>query len=213
MRRAQLMASYWRAPVPEAGRQWELHPDEAVQPVLYTRPGSLEGGAPIRQVAISTAEAEAADQLATWSVATLCRSLSLPNILLVLTGAPPPRPVSASPTFTQDLARFRHNGLRLVASEALYFGMRSLANNLLVLTGALPPRGGHCQPLQPSHRDLARFRHTGLRLVASEALNFGVIQDMSPGADWRSHAPPMLVLNGAHERSVDQKRVVSGSAA
>jgi DENN (AEX-3) domain len=38
------------------------------------------------QVAISTAEAEAAEGLCTWTVATLCRSLTLPNILTLLTG-------------------------------------------------------------------------------------------------------------------------------
>lgn len=44
------------------------------------------GGRP-NQVAISTAEAEAAEGLCTWTVATLCRALTLPNILTLLTGA------------------------------------------------------------------------------------------------------------------------------
>lgn len=43
------------------------------------------GGLP-NQVAISTAEAEAAEGLCTWTVATLCRALTLPNILTLLTG-------------------------------------------------------------------------------------------------------------------------------
>ncbi len=61
------------------------------QAVQYSRPRLSEhlSSTSLTRVAISTAEAEAADQLATWTVATLCRSLSLPNILTVLTG---PRP-------------------------------------------------------------------------------------------------------------------------
>jgi len=56
--------------------------------VQYSRPRLAEhlASTSLTRVAISTAEAEAADQLATWTVATLCRSLSLPNILTVLTG-------------------------------------------------------------------------------------------------------------------------------
>lgn len=46
----------------------------------------MPGGKP-SQVAISTAEAEAAEGLCTWTVATLCRALTLPNILTLLTGA------------------------------------------------------------------------------------------------------------------------------
>ena len=59
------------------------------QAVQYSRPRLSEhlASTSLTRVAISTAEAEAADQLATWTVATLCRSLSLPNILTVLTGA------------------------------------------------------------------------------------------------------------------------------
>jgi len=59
-----------------------------LQAVQYSRPRLAEhlASTSLTRVAISTAEAEAADQLATWTVATLCRSLSLPNILTVLTG-------------------------------------------------------------------------------------------------------------------------------
>lgn len=37
-------------------------------------------------MSISTAEAEAAEGLCTWTVATLCSALTLPNILTLLTG-------------------------------------------------------------------------------------------------------------------------------
>ena len=85
------MHAYYCASVPQPGASWDLRPDEAVQALQFNRPrlSDLTGSASLTCVAISTAEAEAAEQLATWSVATLCRSLSLPNILTFLTGAPP----------------------------------------------------------------------------------------------------------------------------
>lgn len=91
------MHAYYCASVPEPGRPWDLRPDDAVQSLQFNRPRLTEftGSVSLTQVAISTAEAEAAEQLATWSVATLCRSLSLPNILNFLTGAPPPPSHSA----------------------------------------------------------------------------------------------------------------------
>ena len=72
----------------------------------YSRPRLSEhlASAGLTRVAISTAEAEAADQLATWTVATLCRSLSLPNILTVLTGA---RVFMHTAPCTCDLGAFR----------------------------------------------------------------------------------------------------------
>ena len=82
------------------------------QAVQYSRPRLAEhiASTSLTRVAISTAEAEAADQLATWTVATLCRSLSLPNILTVLTGAHQRQRGSA----TRD-ARDRHSGKRAAA--------------------------------------------------------------------------------------------------
>lgn len=85
------MAAYYAAPIPEPGCSWELHTPDTQQALDYSRPQLSEAlGAESRtRVAISTAEAEAAEQLAIWSVATLCRTLSLPNILTFLAGSSP----------------------------------------------------------------------------------------------------------------------------
>ena len=96
----QVMHAYYSASVPEPGRSWDLRPDDAMQSLQFNRPRLSELGAmSLTRVAISTAEAEAAEQLATWSVATLCRSLSLPNILLLISGGTcvPPVPSHFTP--------------------------------------------------------------------------------------------------------------------
>lgn len=65
-------------------------PDAELQPVHYARPAILDLTQRfVRRSAIAAAEAEAAEGLRAWTVACLCRSLSLENILTFLTGAAP----------------------------------------------------------------------------------------------------------------------------
>ena len=82
------MQSYLDCPVPQPGCELEFCPDTSLQPVHYLRPKLAEtGGAEyIYRAAIAAAEAEAAAGLKGWTVAALCRSLSLENILLMLSG-------------------------------------------------------------------------------------------------------------------------------
>ena len=82
------MQSYLDCPVPQPGCELEFCPDSSLQPVHYLRPKLAEtGGAEyIYRAAIAAAEAEAAAGLKGWTVAALCRSMSLENILLMLSG-------------------------------------------------------------------------------------------------------------------------------
>ncbi len=62
-------------------------PDAELQPVHYARPAIFDLTQRfVRRSAIAAAEAEAALGLRTWTVACLCRSLSLDNILTFITG-------------------------------------------------------------------------------------------------------------------------------
>lgn len=85
----QVMQAYERSPVPRPGEEFEFCPDASLQPVHYLRGRASEGleGRYVHRAAIAAAEAEAGEGLGSWSVAALCRSLSLDNILLLLTGA------------------------------------------------------------------------------------------------------------------------------
>eukprot|EP00891_Asterochloris_glomerata_P000442 jgi/Astpho2/442/fgenesh1_pg.00011_%23_34_t len=84
----QVMQSYLDCPVPQPGCELEFCPDTSLQPVHYLRPKLAEtGGAEyIYRAAIAAAEAEAAAGLKGWTVAALCRSMSLENMLLMLSG-------------------------------------------------------------------------------------------------------------------------------
>ena len=84
----QVMQAYERSPVPRPGEEFEFCPDPSLQPVHYLRGRASEGleGRYVHRAAIAAAEAEAGEGLGSWSVAALCRSLSLDNILLLLTG-------------------------------------------------------------------------------------------------------------------------------
>ena len=85
----QVMQAYQRSPVPQPGEEFEFCPDPSLQPVHYLRGRSSEGmGAQyVHRAAVAAAEAEAGEGLSSWTVAALCRSLSLDNILLLLTGS------------------------------------------------------------------------------------------------------------------------------
>ncbi|KAK9819430.1 hypothetical protein WJX74_002869 [Apatococcus lobatus] len=85
----QVLQAYWEAPVPQPGEEFEFNPDASLQPIHYRR-SKLHDASPLEYVhraAIVAAESEAADGLRVWTVANLCRSLSLENILTLLTGA------------------------------------------------------------------------------------------------------------------------------
>ena len=86
----QVMQAYYDAPVPQPGQDFEFSADDTLQPVHYYRsPLHVEGGAPehVHRTQIANAEAEAAAGLRGWTVAVLCRCLSLENVLLLLTGS------------------------------------------------------------------------------------------------------------------------------
>lgn len=89
----QVMQAYERSPVPRPGEEFEFCPDASLQPVHYLRGRASEGlgGRYVHRAAVAAAEAEAGEGLGSWSVAALCRSLSLDNILLLLTGQSPIR--------------------------------------------------------------------------------------------------------------------------
>lgn len=84
----QVMQAYQRSPVPQPGEEFEFCPDASLQPVHYRRGRASEGlgGRYVHRAAIAAAEAEAGEGLGSWTVAALCRSLSLDNIMLLLTG-------------------------------------------------------------------------------------------------------------------------------
>lgn len=86
----QVMQAYERSSVPQPGEEFEFCPDASLQPVHYQRGRASEGlvGQYVHRAAIAAAEAEAGEGLGSWTVAALCRSLSLDNILLLLTGTP-----------------------------------------------------------------------------------------------------------------------------
>lgn len=87
----QVLHAYWEAPVPQPGEEFEFNPDASLQPIHYRR-SKVHDTSPLEYVhraAIVAAESEAADGLRVWTVANLCRSLSLENILTMLTGECP----------------------------------------------------------------------------------------------------------------------------
>lgn len=87
----QVMQAYYEEAVPQPGQEFEFSADDSLQPVHFMRPPlKLEPGAPeqIHRTQIANAEAEAAAGLRSWTIAVLCRCLSLDNILLLLTGSP-----------------------------------------------------------------------------------------------------------------------------
>ena len=77
------MHAYYCASVPEPGRPWDLRPDDAVQSLQFNRPrlSELTGSVSLTKVAISTAEAEAAEQLATGCERPLIFELTQPGVL------------------------------------------------------------------------------------------------------------------------------------
>lgn len=84
----QVMQAYERSPVPQPGEEFEFCPDPSLQPVHYLRGRSSQGlGAQyVHRAAVAAAEAEAGEGLSSWTIAALCRCLSLDNILMLLTG-------------------------------------------------------------------------------------------------------------------------------
>jgi hypothetical protein len=84
----QIMRAYYASPVPQPGEEFEFLPDQGLQPVHFVRPRVTDelSSQVIHWTAIAAAEAEAAEGLRTWTVATLCRSLSLDNIITLITG-------------------------------------------------------------------------------------------------------------------------------
>lgn len=82
------MQAYYAMPVPQPGEEIEFRPDPELQPMHYARPATVDFTERfVHRSAIAAAEAEAAEGLRAWTVACLCRSLSLENIITYLTGA------------------------------------------------------------------------------------------------------------------------------
>ena len=74
--------------VPQPGEEVEFLPDRELQPVHYARPCIVDLAERfVHRSPLAAAEAEAAAALQCWTVACLCRSLSIDNILAFLTGA------------------------------------------------------------------------------------------------------------------------------
>ena len=85
----QVMKAFYLLPVPQPGEEVEFLPDRELQPVHYARPRIVDLTERfVHRSPLAAAEAEAAEALQCWTVACLCRSLSIDNILTFLTGAP-----------------------------------------------------------------------------------------------------------------------------
>ena len=81
------MKAFYLLPVPQPGKEVEFLPDRELQPVHYARPRIVDMTERfVHRSALASAEAEAAEALQCWTVACLCRSLSIDNILTFLTG-------------------------------------------------------------------------------------------------------------------------------
>ena len=81
------MKAFYLLPVPQPGEEVEFLPDRELQPVHYARPRIVDMTERfVHRSPLAVAEAEAADALQCWTVACLCRSLSIDNILAFLTG-------------------------------------------------------------------------------------------------------------------------------
>ena len=87
---AQVMHAFYALPVPQPGEEVEFLPDRELQPVHYARPCIVDmAERVVHRSPLAAAEAEAAEALQCWTVACLCRSLSIDNILTFLTGECP----------------------------------------------------------------------------------------------------------------------------
>lgn len=86
----QIVRAYYASPVPQPGEDFEFRPDPSLQPIHFLRPRASDQlpSQLLHRTAIAAAEAEAAEGLRAWTVATLCRSLSLDNIITLITGLP-----------------------------------------------------------------------------------------------------------------------------
>ncbi len=84
---AQVMKAFYLLPVPQPGEEAEFLPDRELQPVHYARPRIVDLAERfVHRSPLAAAEAEAAEALQCWTVACLCRSLSIDNIITFLTG-------------------------------------------------------------------------------------------------------------------------------
>ncbi len=83
----QVLQRYYEHRVPNLGEQVNVSPDPSLTTLTYTRPRVANLTAPPTNVAslVRMADAESADALRHWTIATLCRCLSLNNILSLLT--------------------------------------------------------------------------------------------------------------------------------
>ncbi|KAJ7527110.1 hypothetical protein O6H91_16G037400 [Diphasiastrum complanatum] len=98
----KIICAYQRVPIPTRGSSLVFQPLEHLQPITFSRTGNLpvtwlrERGLDLEacKTSLEYAEAHAAAlaeeqavSLSVWTVATLCRKLSLENVLYMLTGA------------------------------------------------------------------------------------------------------------------------------
>ena len=124
-----MLQAYWEAPVPQPGEDFEFNPDASLQPIHYRR-SKLHDASPLEYVhraAIVAAESEAADGLRVWTVANLCRSLSLENILTLLTGADSPSSFLRA-CWLLPFFPFFHSQLGLLLNTRIEFPMRAHHN-------------------------------------------------------------------------------------
>ncbi|KAK9756829.1 hypothetical protein RND81_01G123500 [Saponaria officinalis] len=95
----QIVCAYGAMPIPERGSEMVFQPLEHLQAIQYTRPSLSDLDStvsyldtdvhdPIKSAEVNArlAAAEEAVELSVWTIATLCRALSLDSILALLTG-------------------------------------------------------------------------------------------------------------------------------
>ncbi|BBN19714.1 hypothetical protein MPTK1_8g12990 [Marchantia polymorpha subsp. ruderalis] len=98
----RLVCAYHRTPVPKRGETTVFHPLEHLQPMNFSRsgeiPASLMGirlmdrhacrtSLEVAEVQAAVMAGEEALSISTWAVATVCRALSLDNVLTLFAGA------------------------------------------------------------------------------------------------------------------------------
>ncbi|GAB4820093.1 hypothetical protein N2152v2_007139 [Parachlorella kessleri] len=82
-----LLSVYHGSVVPSPGQVFEFQPDPGLQGIAFERPDLLEAlkDLGLRPTAASLPDIDASQNLGGWTVAALCRSLSLSNVLAFLT--------------------------------------------------------------------------------------------------------------------------------
>lgn len=85
----EILYRYLKTAVPQPGEVLRFHPDPSLQPIIYRRPSSVPvlRDLGLRLDAPALPDVEGAANLGAWTVAALCRTLSLDSILAFLSAA------------------------------------------------------------------------------------------------------------------------------